>query len=285
MQETYMEKAHRILMILLIEFDKVCRENNIKYYLICGGLIGAVRHKDFVPWDDDIDVAVPREDFDRLKKIAKKVWKKGDFLFIDYNQLGHGAFLDYMTRVIYMKEDIPVNIFKKIRGKGRVDIDNHMPLDIYILDNAPRDEKKFQRMTKTIQGLYGLGMAHRAYINLSEYENTKPEMQKNIKLLINVGKWIPLAVIFWIYEIVRKRYNNCEDCDYFQSNGWILCIPWRFKHEWFEEGAEVELRGKKFIAPKEYDQFLKFFYGDYMKLPPEEKRVPTHAADSSGIFH
>lgn len=285
MQEAYMEKAHRILFILLSEIDRVCKKYGLKYYLICGGLIGAVRHKNFIPWDDDIDVAMTREDFDKLKKIAKKEWRSGSFLFVDYNQLGNGAFLDYMTRVIYMDEEIPINVFRKIRGKGRSDIDNHMPLDIYVLDKAPKDEKKFQRLVKCIQGLYGLGMAHRAYINYDEYSNTKPEMQKKIKLLTNIGKYIPLWLIVWVYELVRKSYRHLKEYDYFQSNGWILCIPWRFKREWFEEGAEVEINGTSFMAPKMYDEFLRFFYGDYMKLPPEEKRKPTHAADASGIFH
>lgn len=285
MQETYMERAHRILFTLLTEFDRVCRENNLKYYLICGGLIGAVRHKGFIPWDDDVDVAMTRDDFNQLKKIARREWKGGRYLFVDYNKLGHGVFLDYMTRLIYMEEDIPVNVFQKIRGKGRSDIDNHMPLDIYVLDKVPKDEKKLQRIAKCIQGLYGLGMGHRAYINYDEYKNTKPEMQKKIKLLTTAGKYIPLNMIIWVYEIVRKRYKNLKEYDYFQSNGWILCIPWRFKKEWFEEGAEVEINGSKFMAPKMYDEFLRFFYGDYMKLPPEEKRKPTHSAESSGVFH
>ncbi len=284
-QETYIEKAHRILFILLTEFDRVCKKHQIKYYLICGSLLGAVRHRSFIPWDDDVDVAMTREEFERFRKVAVKEWKNCDFEFVDYNQVGRGAFLDYMSRVVYLKEEIPVNVFNKIRGKGRSDIDNHMPMDIYVLDKAPKDPKRFDRMVKIIQGLYGLGMGHRAYLNYSEYENTKPKMQKIIKRLTITGKWIPLWLIELAYEIVRKWYRRLDDYDYFQSNGWILCIPMRFKREWFAEGTSVEINGSDFAAPKMYHEYLQFFYGDYMKLPPEEKRKPTHSADASGIFH
>lgn len=284
-EEAYIDQAHRILLILLTEFDRVCKKHQIPYFLICGSLLGAVRHHDFIPWDDDVDVAMTREAFNRFRKIAVKEWKNSDFEFVDYNQVGRGAFLDYMSRVIYLKEEIPVNVFHKIQGKGRRDIDQHMPMDIYVLDKAPKDPKKFDRMVKIIQGLYGLGMGHRAYLNYSEYENTKPKMQKIIKRLTVTGKWIPLWLIELAYEKVRTWYRRLEDYDYFQSNGWILCIPMRFKREWFAEGTEVEIHGQSFPAPKMYHEYLQFFYGDYMKLPPKEKRKPTHSADASGIFH
>ena len=66
----YLDDAHRILKILLTEFDRVCRKHGLRYYLICGSLLGVVRHGDLIPWDDDVDVAMPRKDFDRLLKIA-----------------------------------------------------------------------------------------------------------------------------------------------------------------------------------------------------------------------
>ena len=65
-EQEYLQQAHRILKILLTEFDRVCRKYNLHYYLICGSLLGAVRHGDLIPWDDDVDVAMPRKDFDIL---------------------------------------------------------------------------------------------------------------------------------------------------------------------------------------------------------------------------
>lgn len=284
-QKEYMEKAHKILTILLEEFDRVCQKYDVKYYLICGSLLGAVRHHGFIPWDDDVDVAMTREDFEKVKKHFREEWNNENFMFVNYDDLGKGVFLDFMVRLVYMKEDIPVNIYRKIRGKGRSDIDNHMPIDIYILDNAIDDEKKHNCQTKMIQGLYGLAMAHRSVINYDEYKSESVERQKQIKILNCVGKLIPLKLIFWCYERIRKMYRNTEGSTYFESNGWIYCIPWRFPKEWFGEGERLEVNGLSILCPSNYDGFLKMHYGSsYMKLPPEDKRKPSHAEWADGIF-
>ena len=85
---------------------------------------------------------MPRKDFDILVFNVDEEWGTGkDIMFLNYNQMGNHSFLDYMTRIVYMKEEIPVNVFRKIHGKGRKDIENHMPMDIYVLDNASDNEK------------------------------------------------------------------------------------------------------------------------------------------------
>ena len=196
-QQEYLDKAHRILKTLLAEFDRVCKKYDLRYYLICGSLIGAVRHQDLVPWDDDIDVAMPRKDFDILLKHVEDEWgQKKDFLFLNYDKMGNHSFLDYMTRIVYMKEEIPVNIYRKIRGKGRADVDNHLPIDIYVLDNASNNELFHKMQTQFIRGLYGLAMGHRAYIDPADYENRDETTQKIVKVLSSIGKFIPVSWIF-----------------------------------------------------------------------------------------
>lgn len=285
-QDIYIQNAQRILKLLLKDFDRVCGKYNLKYYLICGSLLGAVRHHDLIPWDDDVDVAMPRKDFDLLLKYAKAEWgENSDIQFVNYNQMGNHTFLDYMTRIIYMKEEIPVGVFRKIRGKGREDIDNHMPMDIYVLDNASDNLKKHKLQTQIIQGLYGLAMGHRAYINHQEYIYREKSTQKIVKIASAAGHFIPLSFILWLYEIVRKIYRNKPGQYYFESNGFIYCIPWRFKREWFGEGCKVQLGDLTVNAPQDFDAFLKMHYSEsYMKFPPMEVRKPTHSVDSSGIF-
>ncbi len=281
----YLEDAHRILKILLMEFDRVCQKHGLHYYLICGSLLGAVRHGDLIPWDDDVDVAMPRKDFDRLLKVAKEEWKIGnDFLFLNYNEMGNHSFLDYMTRLVYIKETIPVNIFRKIRGKGRKDVDNHLPMDIYVLDNASDNERFHQLQTQLIRGLYGLAMGHRAYINPADYENRDGQTQRIVKTLSSIGKHIPLSWILGCYEWVRK-WNKRKRCEnYFESNGFIYCIPWKFKQEWFGEGKRMKLGEITVSVPQDYEAFLRMHYGDFMQFPPMDARKPTHSVEASGIF-
>lgn len=283
--EEYLEKSHRILKILLLEFDRVCQKYGLRYYLICGSLLGAVRHQDLIPWDDDVDVAMPRKDFDQLLKHVKEEWQSGgDFMFLNYNEMGGEAFLDYMTRLVYKKEEIPVNIFRKIKGKGRSDVDNHLPMDIYVLDNASDNEKLHQFQTQFIRGLYGLAMGHRAYINPTDYENRDEQTQKIVKMLSSVGRKIPLSWVFVCYEWVRKWNKNKKCKNYFESNGFIYCIPWKFKQEWFGEGIRLPLGEITVNAPKDYEAFLKMHYKDYMQYPPMGARKPTHSVEASGIF-
>lgn len=281
----YLENAHRILKILLKDFDRVCQKYNLRYYVICGSLLGAVRHHDLIPWDDDVDVAMPRRDFDILLQHVKEEWGDGgDILFVNYDQMGNDTFLDFMTRIIYMKEEIPVGAYRKIHGKGRSDIENHMPLDIYVLDNASDNTKKHQFQMNLITLIYGLAIGHRAYINYKDYSNRDKKTQRIVKILATIGKCIPLSLLFKSYEIVRK-WNESRDVEnYYESNGFIYCIPWKFKQEWFGEGTRMKLGDLSINVPSDYQAFLKMHYSDYHQFPPMEARCPTHSVDSSGIF-
>lgn len=284
-QNEYIKKAHRILRLLLTDFDRVCTKYGLHYYLICGSLLGAVRHGDFIPWDDDVDVAMPRRDFDLLLKHVDEEWGEGrDIRFLNYDQMGNHSFLDYMTRIIYMKEEIPVNIFKKIRGKGRSDVDNHMPMDIYVLDNASDNEPFHTFQTQFIRGLYGLAMGHRAYIDPEDYKNRDEKTQKTVKILSTIGHYIPLSWILGCYEWVRKWNKNRKCENYFESNGFIYCIPWKFQKKWFGEGIKMSVNGLQVNVPEDYVAFLNTHYADYTQYPPMEARKPTHSIEASGIF-
>lgn len=278
-------RAQRINLVLLKELDRVCKKYQLKYYLICGTLLGAIRHKNFVPWDDDADIAMPRQDFEVLKSIAATEWTGDEFQFVEYDQMGKGTFLDFMSRLIYMKEEVPVVTFRKIRGKGRQDIDNHIPLDIYILDNAAENEKQHYYQTLALQGIYGLAMGHRAYVDYNEYDQAPKEIQRKVKVLTRVGRILPLSFIFWLYEHVRRMYNKHEADSYIMSNGFIFCLPWKFEKKWFGEGCECCIDSTVLMAPKDWDAYLRRQYGEYMRLPAMEYRKPTHTQGASGVFY
>lgn len=281
----YIEQAHKLLMIMLKEIDRICDKYCIHYYLICGSLLGAVRNKKFIPWDDDVDIAMPRKDFNKFVKCIKKEWDKdSDYKLVDYNQMGNHAFLDFMTRVVYMKEEIPVGVYRKIHGKGRSDIENHMPVDIYVLDNAFENEKIHKLQTNIITLLYGLAIGHRAYVDYDEYARRGKKTQTIVKILSKIGRCIPLGCILFFYENVRKWNRNEKSEDVFESNGFIYCIPWKFKRKWFGEGVQLPLDDMMVSVPADYDAFLKMHYWDYMQLPPMGAREPTHSVKASGIF-
>lgn len=284
-EKTYMEKAHAILKKLMAEFDRVCQEYNLQYYVISGSLIGVVRHQGMIPWDDDIDVAMPRRDFMILKEKAADIWRDSDFEFVDYDQLGNGAFLDFMTRLVYMKEEIPTRIFRKVKGKARDELQNRLVLDIYVLDNVGNNEKKHKYKTTMIKGAYALAMGHRAYLDYGEYDLLSGGMRFLLRLVNSVGRLIPLKWIFAIYERLRTYAQNEPSNAYFESNGVINYMPWVYDRSLYGTGITMPMWDLQVKVPADYDGLLRAKgYGDYMVLPPVNNRKPSHYIKAKGII-
>jgi len=281
-EQAYIKKSHEILYKLTKEFTEVCRENNLHYYIICGSLIGVLRHHDLVPWDDDIDLAMPREDYNKLKKIAKERWNNDTFKFLDYKNLGGGAFLDCMPRLFYMKEKLPTKVFKKVHGRATADVEDRIFLDIYVMDNAHPNPKKHAFRTNCMKGIYNLCMGHRAVLDYSEYEGYIPNRTLRLmKFLHGVGGVLPLRFLIWMYERFSQSANrNPKSDSYFMNACAIVCIERTFKHEFFEEGAPGKLHGMDVRVPKDADGlFHAMGYGglaSIMNYPPYSIRKPSH---------
>lgn len=279
--ETNLEKAQRINILLLQEIDNICKKYGLKYYLICGALLGAVRHHGLIPWDDDVDIAMTRKDYEKLKRVAEMEWRESDFCFVRYDKLGKDTFLDFFSRLLYVKEKVPQHTFDKIKNKGREDIQDCMALDIYVLDYASRNEKIHFLKARFIQGLYGLAMGHRAYVDYEDFNNypVEDKVRTIARRLSKIGKHIPLKFIFFLYEFTCRLFCSEKSDEYFMSNCYIFCIPWKHKKEWFGNGVLVEVGEHHFMGPENYDAYLKVQYGDYMQLPPEASRKPTHVIE------
>ncbi|MBD5548895.1 MAG: LicD family protein [Lachnospiraceae bacterium] len=284
-ERVYLKKSHDILVTLMDEFDKVCRENHLHYYIICGSLIGVIRHKDLIPWDDDIDLAMPREDFKKLRKIAKKKWsKKNDtFMYLDYDDLGGGAFLDCMPRLFYMKESLPTKCFDKVYGKATADVDNRMFLDIYVMDNAHENERVHMFTINMMKGIYNLCMGHRANINYNEYKAIVPDSTiRLMKAIHTIGKFLPLKFLTFWYDLLAQSANHNKRCrDYIMSSCAIRCIELKYPKEHFGEGLRLPFADIEVMVPSNYDEQLKAMrYNNYMEFPRMSVRKPSHYFNS-----
>ncbi len=274
-EKEYLAAAHRVLYRLIGEVDRVCRKHHIPYFLVFGGLLGVLRYGEMIPWDDDVDVAMTRKDFERFRKIAPKELGEG-FRYLDCRDLGNGAFLDFLCRIVCTEEQLPLTIFSKVSGKCRKEIEGWLPLDIYILDNASDSPRLHKLHMFLIRTVYGLGMGHRAHLDFGEYTSAGKFTAAAVRGLAAAGRIIPAPLIFSLHDWISTLFRGKKTKTYFMSNGFLPFIHTRYDRAWFEKASEVEFGGMKLLAPGDVKAYLKRAYYDYYHYPAVEKRVPGH---------
>lgn len=267
---TMIEKVQKVNLFILKEVDRICRKYNIKYLLDAGTLIGAIRHKGFIPWDDDVDIAFMREDYEKFIKVAPGELDKGIYLLLSKDIGGGRVFYDFTPKLIYKKsrktnENEETNFYEN-------DL-NHICVDLFIIDDI--SENKFKRRLQVLlmKMVYGLAMGHRWKLDYSKY---KGFAQVQVRLLATIGKCIPMEKLYCLEAKIAIRQNKKNSSLYYYSNYDPGYTHMLFEKAWSENVIDVEFEGYKFMAPKGYDKVLKTVYGEYMTLPPEENRTPSH---------
>ena len=251
------EEIKDISFQILLDVSKYCDEHGIRYFLACGTLLGAIRHKGFIPWDDDIDIMMPRPDYKRfIEEYDSPLYSvyKPELGLLSYAKV-------YANNTVKYE---PGTDYKKYKPYG-VDI------DVFPLDGIVNDQKIVDRMYKIECFLEML-------LRLS---NQPIFMRKNPLKAIN--RIIPR--IIGSKNIVKLIERHCQRYDYDESdyvvrmkrslNGFTGALQ---KEVYDKDYKEFE--GHTFCVPKGYDKWLTAFFGDYMKLPPEEKQAPSHPADT-----
>ena len=256
-------KAQKINKILLYEFDKYCEKHNIKYRVEGGTLIGAVRHKGFIPWDDDCDVTMKKEEYDKFVECIKKDPMGDEFLFMSPQDLADktGHFHDFISRIFYLKE-----VFRD--GKKYEDRFNgyfkYLWLDILILyevNDINIFKKKFY---------FGLAAGHRYYTNFKD----RTLFEKvGIKTLSFIGRFIDLKFIINKY-LEKDKVKNPKY--YYYINFPLIYIHYKLKKEWEDEYIKVPFEDIEVYISKHYDEELNALDYNYKELPKEEERVPSH---------
>lgn len=266
-----LDRAHDINKILMRKIHSVCEKYNITYFFDSGSLIGAIRSQSFVPWDDDIDLAFKREDFNKLLEVPEEEWGE-DFELITSEELVPDGFLDFVTRVVYLKATVPLKSYDKVGGKCDEKYVNKLGVDCFILDEACESRLMQKLLVLRLTAIYGMAMGHRPYIDYSEYSLVQRIV---IFILSHIGKMCSL-------DKLRKRYNKVsqsvkkEGSRIYYSNYPMDEMYLWHKKEWFEKAIPIRVDDDWFYGPNGYDDILRALYGDYMQLPPEEARVPKH---------
>lgn len=260
-----LEETQQESLKILSKIDEICRKENLKYFLAYGTLLGAIRHNGFIPWDDDVDVMMPRKDYLKLKKYFIEHAEELKPFKLCYRENTEN-YEYYLPRVVNMDFKY-INLFRK---KPEMDIGTFV--DIYPIDNYGNDrsaKKVFDKIKrKNINYVFYLS----GISPTSKYKTLIMYPLHIIQRIIK-GKNYQYRINKEIDDLISKSFNDSDR--YVGIPSWTFTFK-QYKREWLEDHIEKDFEGKMFYIPKFYDDILKMEYGDYMKLPPEDQRKPYH---------
>ncbi len=250
-----------IAMDILKDISKVCREAGLRFYMAEGSLIGAIRHKGFIPWDDDIDLAMPREDYEKFLEIAQE--KMGDKYRIQH----HTTVEKYWSPFIKVRLITDDPKFRQMHIAHLTE-DNGPLIDIFPLDNVPRADSLGQRLNSQKIRMYR-GMITRKLGCIK----SKDLPSRAVKLL---GVFWSLEGLHHRLERLHTKYNSPDNPYYVNWASYYPVQKETFPKEAFGEPVFVPFEDFEMPVPSDYDTVLRTIYGDYMTPPPEDKRVIKH---------
>jgi len=276
----HLEEIKKLQLDILVAFDSFCQEHNLRYVLAYGTLIGAVRHQGFIPWDDDIDLCMPHKDFLKLVDIV--------------NAMDSGGMITERYRLAdaRVKSEIPYHqTFAKIYDtkttarksslKKSVGFQEGVFIDVFSISGIPSDKSEEERRIAELRTINDMAYYASRERQAGELNPIHPR-----QFLINLLGYLKASkrpIGDWI-RMYAERLDQLPDSDdseaaydiknrlmdgerlSLSSNPWFPSIPGSFE-------------GRSFPIPERYDEILTAFYGDYMQLPPEDKRQPTHGQD------
>lgn len=245
----------QIELSMLDSFKSVCEKNHLRYFLDYGTLIGCIRHKGFIPWDDDIDVSMPREDYDKLKSL----FIENELLFGQYYKLSYIGGKYDIKKPYFNLVDIRTITTSLIRKEKYF---YPIWIDIFPMDYHPKDLGKLQKEQDTI----------RRYLHWMRLPLIK---QKSVLKSI-FDPFMELLSVTLFKKAEKAIKTNAKD-EGVIANCFIPSVPIIETSEvssFFDNYTHGSFEGKDYRIPENYHQRLTRVYGDYMKYPPKEQQIP-----------
>jgi len=262
MDQDTLVKLHSVMLEILNEFVRICEENNLTYFLAYGTLLGAVRHEGFIPWDDDIDVAMPRNDYEKFINLCEN--NNDSNYYILSNKCPINTYYHYITFAKFCKRN---TIYAETtRNEGDF---CGIFIDIWPYDNT------YPLLAPLQTALIHSG--HKLY-RMKTYTSSVYKSRKHLKLQSFLKKLIPTWFCISFYKFTIKLcciYNkhNTEYISFFSD--WWSYKKVLMKRKDIFPLCKLKFGEKDYYAPNNYDLYLKIKYYDYMTLPPVEERK-TH---------
>lgn len=262
-----LKKLQSLELMILKDFIKVCEDNDLRYYLHYGSLLGAIRHKGFIPWDDDLDVLMFREDYERFNQIFKDNFDE------KYQLLNNCTEKEYF----YLFSKLMLKDTKcEEKWMSQLNFNIGINIDIFVLDDLSNNKiKRFYQIKKTF--LYNKLMIM-SKVKLDDLPMHIRFISSFTHTFLNIFKITP-SVISKKYLNFLKKYGDKKSNLVFDNSAPAQAYPQIFNRNDFEPSVKVKFEDIEATVPKNYDKILKNIYGDYMQLPPKEKRY-NHSIDN-----
>ena len=253
-------------LYILEQVALICDENELRYFLMYGTLIGAVRHSGFIPWDDDVDIMMPRQDYEKLKKILKRDNEVAENSLKYFDS--ESKLYPYMiARVCDTRYAIDVTNEKDYGGGTFVDI-------------YPYDSMANNWFLREWMGMFA-GIFSSMYFQSTRMRFTSKNTEKSI--------FVAKCILFHFSRMIGKDrirtiLNYISRFEKDESSKYVGCLCWMtssyrrniLPRRWVKDVIKVDFEGRKFCVPLHHDDLLRHYYGDYLTVPKSNDQVPHH---------
>lgn len=264
MREVTLDEMKTIMLDMLVYYADFCDKHGLRYYLTGGTLLGAVRHHGYIPWDDDIDVGMPRKDYEKFRELYATEPHDPNYVYTDYHNdptmyVSTGKMYDART------------IMEEASSTGaRIGV----YLDIFPLDNIGDTEEEAKQFTEE-------ALKYRKYLTVRTWKVNVPGRVWYKNCAVAMIKLF--STHRPVIDLIKEQDKFCSSRQGHGLNGYVgfVCPAMKqeiLKGEWFASTRKMPFEGHDLTIPLNYKEVLTVFYGpDYMELPPIEKRVTHHS--------
>lgn len=259
LSEKELQKLHEVLLDAMVQFDSVCKRYAVQYFLGGGTLLGAIRHGGFIPWDDDVDLMMTRENYKKLCDLPPGVF--GPRLFFQTHQTDSGYHGD-MAKIRVNNTTYATEFSRRFSQMHQ-----GIFLDVFVHDQTAKSECG-RRLHVFLTTLCRSMVFHKWEGSPMQYYGKHRFACKIMTIFI---RRMPIRFLENLRERVYRLFSNSGSGFLYDGTGMHLSHG-AFPEKWLEEAIEVPFEGHMLPVPKEYDKYLQYSYGNYWKLPSETQR-------------